>query len=198
MKLHALFLIVAPLASASALAADVEGAFSIRGAGLLTCEVYTEQRAERSNAYLMIGGWIDGYITARNQFEQDTYDVTSYESTELLAAIIDNHCQNNPEDRLFAVVNSIFVKLGGERIRERSPFVTAEIDGREARLYRETVRRLQSKLMERGLYSGEINGLLSDATIAAIRGYQDGVPQFEATGFPDQTTLWSLLTPPDP
>jgi len=197
MKTCGYWVLVALLAQTAANAADIEGAFSIRGAGLLTCDIYTEQRAAQSNAYLMIGGWLDGYITARNQFSEDTYDVTSYESTELLAAIIDNHCQNNPDDRLFSVVNSMLIKLNDERIRERSAFVTAEIDSREARLYRETVRRLQQQLEQKGFYEGDIDGLLSSSTISAIRAYQSD-QRLEVTGFPDQTTLWRLLTPPDP
>ena len=92
-------------------AADITDRFSIRGAGLLTCDIYVSERAERSEAYLMIGGWLDGYITGVNQYAPDTYDVTSFESTELLSIIIDNHCQQNPEDRLFSVVNSILAEL---------------------------------------------------------------------------------------
>ena len=85
----------------SARSATVDGAFAVRGAGVVDCKTFLAEREKRSRAYLMMGGWIDGYLTGVNQYAQDTYDATSFESTELFAQIIADHCKTHPNDRLF-------------------------------------------------------------------------------------------------
>lgn len=173
-------------------AADDDGRFSIRGAGLLNCETYVKEREARSKAYYMIGGWLDGYITGRNQFSPDTYDVTSFESTELLALILAEHCNKNPGDRLFSVVHSIFTKYEEDRVREGSPFVTVEVNERKTSLYRETMRRAQRVLKERKHYYGEIDGEFGPMMQLAIERFQRE-QEMNPTGFPDQSTLWRLF-----
>ena len=172
--------------------ADVDGGFTIRGAGLLSCAVYTEEREKRSSAYYMIGGWLDGYITAINQYAPDTYDVASFESTELFTAIMDSHCQDNPEDRLFSVVNTLVTRITDDRLRTGSPFVNAQVGDRTTQLYQTVVRRMQAKLLSLGFYEGESTGQVDSATQAAVARFQESI-DFNPTGFPDQMTLWRLL-----
>jgi hypothetical protein len=173
--------------------ADDNGLFSIRGAGLLTCEIYASERDQRSSAYLVIGGWIDGYITGLNQYSAGTYDITSFESTELLSAVIDTHCRDNPGDRVFSVINSIVAQIRGDKIDASSPTVPIEVGGREIRLYGATVEKLQMALREQGFFEGEAaSGQWDDATRSALQGFQRSA-ELEPTGFPDQTTLWRLL-----
>lgn len=179
-------------ASAHAWGADGEGRFSIRGAGLLTCNIYVKEREQQSNAYYMIGGWLDGYITARNQFSPTTYDVTSFESTELLTVIIDNHCKKNPKDRLFSVVNTILTRLHDDRLRTGSFFVNVRVGDRQIQLYREVVRRMQKELKGRRYYNGDVDGRFGPGTQKAIAAFQRA-QGLKPTGFPDQTTLWQLL-----
>jgi len=184
--------IVTASAPLSARAAAKDGAFSIRGAGLLSCAYYVQERAKRSSAYYMIGGWIDGYITAINQYVPDTYDVTSFESTELFTEMIQNHCADNPEHRLFSVMNTLVMRIKDDRLRSGSPFVKVEIGERRADVYRETLRRAQDELRRRGFYSGDSSGDFNDKTREGIASFQKSI-DFVGTGFPDQTTLWRLL-----
>jgi len=184
--------LLAVLAAWPVAAADGAGRFSIRGAGLLTCDIYVKERAKKSSAYAMIGGWLDGYITGLNQFSSETYDVTSFESTELLAYILETHCRDNPVDRLFPVVNTIFAKLNEDRLRTGSPIVAVRVGEREVPLYREVVRRMQEELKRRGHYRGEPTGEFETATEKAVAAFQRA-QKLTPTGFPDQTTLWRLL-----
>ena len=174
-------------------AADDQGDFSIRGAGLVDCKAYVKERAEKSPAYLMMGGWIDGYLTATNQYRQQTYDIAPYQTTELLTRIIDNHCQQNPDDRLFSVVNTIVAKLLPNRIIEGQKRVQISVGDRTTTLYPDTIRKLQSRLIEAGLMKGSTTGEYDPATKAAVQAYQESI-DFTPTGFPDQATLWRLLT----
>jgi hypothetical protein len=56
------------LHAGSAQAADRNGEFAVKGAGLLTCTIYVAERERRSNVYYMIGGWLEGFISAHNKY----------------------------------------------------------------------------------------------------------------------------------
>jgi hypothetical protein len=191
-KLRACLALLGSVVAFTASAADGTGSFSVRGAGLLTCDIFVKERAQQSRAYLMIGGWLDGYINGLNQYAPETYDIVSFESTELLAVIIAEHCQAHPKDRLFSVVNTIVIRLGDDRIRERSPLTAVKVGKYETRLYEETLRRVQRALSERGHFSGQLTGSWDDKTERALRAFQRA-SDLQATGFPDQKTLWRLL-----
>ncbi len=175
-----------------ALAADAQNRFSMRGVGLLTCEVFENERAAQSATYQIFGGWIDGYITGVNQYAQDTFDVLSFESSELVTELIGAHCKSNPQNMVFSVLNSMFLKLQDDRIREASAHVDVAIGPRSVRLYEAVLRRIQTRLQEEGHYSGEITGTFGDSEQAAIAAFQTAA-SLESTGFPDQVTLWKLL-----
>ncbi|HEX2138442.1 MAG TPA: peptidoglycan-binding domain-containing protein [Woeseiaceae bacterium] len=174
-------------------AATDSGEYAIRGAGLIDCRTYLDEQQKQSKAYLMIGGWIDGYITGINQYSKDTYDATSFESTELFAELIKNHCEKNPDDRLFPVVNSIIHQRWASRITEKTPMVGIELGEQRVRIYRETLSRIQKRLAEKGHYELPATGEFDVGTITAIAAFQETLDGYKPTGFPDQATLWALF-----
>ena len=178
--------------TAAVFAADDAGSFAMKGAGFLPCEIYVKEREKRSNIYYMISGWLEGFITAHNKYADDTYDIASFESLELLLRVMQNHCESNPRDRLYSVINSIIIKLNPDRLRHNLAKVEIKEGERRTVLYRETIRRIQTKLTQLGLYKDEVNGKFTDATRSALMAFQSDI-DFEKTGFPDQTTLWRLL-----
>jgi hypothetical protein len=180
------------LQAAPAAATDDAGKFAMKGAGLLPCQLYVDEREKRSNIYYLIGGWIEGYLSAYNRFAEDTYDVLSFESLELLLVVIDKHCRSHPKDRLHAVLGSIIGQTAPDRIRNESPPVEVVEGERRTALYRETIRRVQAELAKLGLYHGEVDGRFTDETRSAVIAFQSDL-ELETTGFPDQTTLWCLL-----
>ena len=173
-------------------AADQNGLFAIRGAGLLTCLTYVQEREAASDAYVMIGGWLDGYVTAINELSLETFDVTPYVSTELLTALIDRHCKDNPGDILFAVTNTLLAKLFDERLKSSSVYVDVRISLEQMRLYTDTIERIQTSLAAKGLLYIEATGQWNLATQNALARYQESIGM-NGSGFPDQATLWSLL-----
>ena len=178
--------------TSAAVAADGNGKFAMKGAGFLPCQIFVKARESRSNTYYMIGGWVEGYVSAHNRYAKDTYDIFSFESLELMLNVIQNHCRTNPDDRLHAVVNSIVISLQPDRLRRESPRVRIADGMRNIALRRETIRRVQSSLSDRGLYKGEADGRFTDETKSALLAFQSDL-EFETTGFPDQTTLWRLF-----
>lgn len=178
-----------------AAAADTAGQFGIRGAGLISCALYEEQRETRSEAYHAIAGWLDGYITGINEYAADTYDTASFESTELLLALLSEHCSRHPETPLFGVIRPLVKSLSEHRLREPSDRVTFTLDGRDLRLYAEVIRRIQRRLSDAEFYSGRIHGVYTDAVRQAMRKYQASI-DLQPTGIPDQLTLWRLFNDP--
>lgn len=181
------------LAPLGARAATDGGAFAVRGAGIVDCKTFLTERKKRSRAYLMMGGWIDGYLTGINQSSPDTYDATSFESTELFAQIIADHCKTHPDDRLYAVMRSIVAQRWKGRMTKRSPFVNVTLGKQSTRLYRETVKRMQQRLADKGLLKAQPNGKFDAKTISAIAAFQKTLAGYKATGFPDQATLYMLF-----
>jgi len=175
-----------------AAANDSKGNFSMKGAGYLTCQVMVAERSKRSEASFLIGGWIEGYISAYNRYVEDTYDVTPFESLELLLTVMQKHCEKHPNDRVHAVLNSMLTQLHPDRLRTESERVKITEGKRTTILYRETISRMQTELKQRGLYRGAIDGRYTDATRSALIAFQSDI-KFDTTGFPDQTTLWRLL-----
>ncbi|WP_405224900.1 peptidoglycan-binding domain-containing protein [Lentisalinibacter sediminis] len=196
MKLAILYLSLGLLAAGPAFAGDGEARHAVRGAGVVDCASFLAEKGAASDAYVMMGGWIDGYITAYNQLSESTYDITTFQSTELLVRVIEGHCEDNPEHRLFTVVSSIAEQLREQRLREASPILNVRVDGKATRLYRETVARMQARLGEEGHYDGKASGNYDAATLEAVQSYQASIG-YEPTGFPDQATLWKLFAGTD-
>ncbi len=172
--------------------ADSKGQYAVRGAGLISCALLVEARKAKSDAYLVTAAWVDGYVTGINQYAPDTYDELSFESTELIMAILDEHCKKHPADPVFGVINSLFKQVRDDRLKAKSEKVNVTAGPRSARHYVEVIRRVQAKLHGRGFYNGPVNGEFTPQTVAAIKKFQKSI-DFEPTGFPDQTTLWRLL-----
>lgn len=183
------------LVAPAPLAADSKGRFAPKGAGLIRCEQFVAEHAAGSDAYLLFRGWIDGYLTAVNQYEPGNFDVTAWQTPASIATLIDNHCGKHPDDEVLAVAMTIVSSLRSDRIRSESTLVKLENnEGKHVLLYEETLRRLQSKLADSGFYDGEPSGAFNTGTETAIRTFQSS-NGLEETGLPDQNTLWRLLKP---
>ena len=175
-------------------AADEHNAFAVRGAGQVTCEIFLQEIDKKSNAVYAIGGWLDGYVTGVNRFEPDTYDALSFETTDLVANLLDNHCKQHPSDRLVAVVNALLTRLHDDRIRLRSPQLSVKAGELHTAIYAEVLQRVQRKLTELGFYAGDPEPEFGDKTRAALTSFQSK-NNLKPTGLPDPVTLWRLLRP---
>ncbi len=175
----------ATLVPIQARAADSGGQFAVEGIGASTCESFVAAKSAPSDAYWMFLGWLDGYMTGINQYAPETYDITPWQSQNLLTALFEKFCAKNPGANFFAVANKMVVELRDDRLRESSAPVVA---------YRETLRRVQVLLEEGGHYRGEVDGLFGPNTRRALESYQKRVG-LTVTGLPDQATLFKLLSP---
>ena len=175
-------------------AADGKGRFALKGAATATCERYLQAVKEGGKALASFGGWLEGYMTAVNQYSAETYDVVSFESSQSLAIALANHCNKHPEKRYFHANRDMLAALFKNRIKEASPLhKAAPADGAAGiYVYEETIKRLQTRLTELKLYGGPIDGLYNDGTRAAVRQFQTK-QGLEPNAVPTQKTLQNLF-----
>jgi hypothetical protein len=180
----------------SAHATDASQAYAIRGVGMLPCETYLQEMEKKSGTWFMIGGWLDGYVTATNRLASDTYDALSFETTDLVAGLLASHCKGHPKDPVAGVLNALLTKFQDDRLRTRSPRVKGKAGEQEFTLYAEVLQRVQSRLSALGLYQGTPEAEFGEKTREAVASFQRN-NNLQPTGLPDQATLWRLLRKPD-
>lgn len=179
----------------TALAADNEGRSAIEGAGFADCQTFVKEREAKSTLYFRLGGWVEGYMTAANELMDQTFDLSPWQNTELLLLLVNNHCQGNPEQNFGTVIRALSQALVENRMTEQSPVVDIAEGEQNLKLYKTVVERVQESLKAQGFYDGAIDGDFGPGTRSAVNAYQNSVGMQDATGFPDQMTLYRLLTP---
>ncbi|MEM1434128.1 MAG: peptidoglycan-binding domain-containing protein [Pseudomonadota bacterium] len=173
-------------------AADKDGSFRVKGAGSSTCAYFLDAVTERGKEFVSYGGWLDGYLSAMNRYEAGTYDVVSWQSTELLLASLLRYCQANPETSFHDAAAQLAETLKRTAIRSKDPIVVTEHDGIAAAMYQETLMRVQRRLRQRGFYENDPSGQFDEATRNALLAFQRD-KNIDETGLPDQATLTRLL-----
>jgi hypothetical protein len=190
-----LVVILALAIAGGAFAADRNGRFAPKGAGLVLCESFVAEHAKGSDAYLLFRGWIDGFVTAANRYETETFDLLASQTPATIAAAIDNHCSKNPQDPVVEVMLSIVDQLRDQRIRAESRLVRVENgSGDHVLLYEESILAIRTVLAELGYPLDSEDSSFNGRVESALREFQV-TRNLKATGLPDQETLWQLLGP---
>lgn len=176
-------------------AQDSPRQFAVEGAGMLTCARFVEARADTTSPdYHRMIGFIEGYLSAANLYEPDTFDLTPWHNAAALDMIVENHCAQHPEDRLVGVVQRMVGGLRPFRVARFSQMLEVGDGQHRALVYETILRRAQAALQLRGLYSGPEDGTYTAALRQAFREFQRSVG-LDPTGVPDPATLWKLLNP---
>lgn len=179
-------------ASAHLAGADAQQRFAIKDAGLSTCREYLQARDARSPEYQRFGGWLNGYLTATNRYEPDTFDLAPWQSTGILTAWLAERCRKDPQIPFVRAVAALANKLGADRLRAHSERVTVSNGPASATLYAEVLHAALRRLSALGYSEVALDGRFDPPTRAAIEAFQRdrGLP---ATGVPDPATLAKLL-----
>ncbi|MCP3848642.1 MAG: peptidoglycan-binding protein [Gammaproteobacteria bacterium] len=187
-----LILLITFLLSNTAIASDSEGRFAIRNAGMSTCQNFVETKKNSPEKMGLYFGWIDGYISAANQYTTETYDLVPWGNTLFLATLIENHCKNNPNERFYVSVNKLAASMMHKRLKEQSKLIETNYKGNKTYIYKRILKDIQTKLIELGLYMDKADGNYGPNTRKAIINFQNqnGLAQ---TGLPDQLTIYKVL-----
>lgn len=174
-------------------AADDAGRFAVRNAGMVTCRAFVDEKAKRSAEFNLYMGWIDGYISAANQFTKDTYDLVPWGNTIFLATLLESHCKKNPEQLFYVAVNKLAAALLKQRLRTQSELIGTSYRGKKTYIYKSILREVQGYLKKEKLYSSEPDGEFGPGTAKALEAYQKA-NGLAVTGLPDQITLYKIFT----
>ncbi|MDH5545617.1 MAG: peptidoglycan-binding protein [Gammaproteobacteria bacterium] len=176
----------------SAFAADSDGSYAVKGAGISSCGKFVSAAKNKKDLYLVYGGWVEGYITASNQHLDQTFDLAPWQSTQLLLKIIESVCTQNTEQNLHQVLARISADMSRQRIAKGGKFV--DIDGKRNYIFQEEViERIKQALKNKGLYTGPVNGEYTSDLQKSLKQFQKNINQNQS-GLPDQGTLLKLFS----
>ncbi len=181
-------------ATGPALAASSAGEFAAKGPGRVPCSAYVDARTRNLPAVAQFISYIEGYITAANRYEPNTYDLAPWHTPGEFAAILDQHCKANGQDTLAVASLKLATALNPIRMTESSPLIEVRDGTNVAVIYESVLRRVQDELKRKGLFTPAPDGKFSPATKAALLAFQTR-SKLPATGVPDTATVWTLLNP---
>lgn len=191
---------VAVAALAAALAAPAEAQtgtkqFAVEAFGRVSCPEFMSLRQNRSSAdYARVMGFVSGYLTAANRYENDTFDLTPWHNAFAFDLILEKHCTEHRTDTLVSILQRMVSSLRPIRVARYSDLVTLSAGGNSVVVYETVLRRTQTYLKVAGLFTGDVDGKDSPKFREAVRAFQQR-KRLPPTGLPDPATLWTLLNP---
>ena len=177
-----------------ALAASNAGEFAAKGAGRALCSAFVDAKTRNLPEYGQYIAFIEGYITAANRYEPNTYDLAPWHTAGAYGLIIEQYCKANGEDSLAIASLKLATAFNPIRMVESSPLIEVKEGAASAVLYEAILKRAQAELKRKGLFAAEPDGKFSPETKAALQSFQTQ-SKLPATGVPDAATLWFLLNP---
>ena len=179
-------------------AADAKGDFAVRGAGRLACSELVDALETKDQRLTIFATWLEGYVTAANQFSDATFDSAPWQTTELLIALAGRSCAARANANVMDVVGRLIAEMRPLRLRERSPLVKIARPDEAQVHYRETVERVRARLIELG-YEFETTSIIGEKPQNEMEAHlldfqkQNGLPP---SGRLDQHTLLNLFVRP--
>lgn len=193
-KIFAMALVAALLAR-PAVAEDSNHQFAVEGGGRATCQAFLNARKdEASPEYKRLIGFVEGYLTAANRYEPNTFDLSPWHNEAAFGLILEKHCEDNLEETLVGSLQKLAISFRPIRIARFSRMFEVGYGEHKALVYETIMQRAQAFLQARGLYSGKQDGAYSPAMREALKRFQEQ-QKLPATGVPDSATLWTLLNP---
>lgn len=168
--------------------------FALEESGRASCAVYSRARSGNPQATARYIGFIEGYLTAANRYEPNTFDLTPWHTPEAFALILDQHCAKYPDQPLAMVAQQIVVAMMPYRLADKSELIEIGEGTRQLSVYQRILWRAQDELARRGLYHGKLDGADSPEFRSALTQFQQ-LARLDPSGLPDVATLWVLLNP---
>jgi hypothetical protein len=178
-----------------ALAENDSKQFAVEGSGRLTCTDFVAARSDRNSAeYQRFIGFVEGYLSAANRYESNTFDLTPWHNAAAFDLILDAHCRAHGEDTIVSVVQRMVTGFRPVRVAQFSELLEVGDGQYHAYVYETVLRRAQAALRIHGHYTGAEDGRYSASLRDAFLEFQRK-SDLEPTGVPDPATLWTLLNP---
>jgi len=171
-------------------AAANDGSFSVDGPGRQSCAFFVDAlETGDPQASIAFGAWTEGFLTGVNLFQEDTYDITPWQTPEVIMAKMRVFCENNPDVAYVNALGRLVTTLLPNRQVAPSEVVQTRADGRAVALPLWVLEQVRGVLeaMPAGPLSTE-KGMFDPEFAQRLRAYQleNDLPP---TGLPDQSTL---------
>ena len=124
--------------------------------------------------------------------QNGAYDVTPWQTTELLLVLLQQHCEDNPEDAFIGATAALIKSLFPIRLSERSELVKISYNNADSYYYAEILLRAKARLKQLGYYEGEPDARFTTEDARIFSEYQKKAG-LTVTGIPDQYTLANLF-----
>jgi len=173
-------------------AADENGRFAFKGAGLGTCAQFMEHKASGSRDFYIYAGWIEGYLTGLNRLKPNTYDLAPWQSTEVLTGMLETFCTKNPQANFASAVDQLGIHLNNTRLKQGSELIQVTYKSSSVLIYREILIDMQNKLQSDGFLKDFTSGSFDEKTALGLMEFQrrNGLA---ANGLPSAITLHKLF-----
>lgn len=196
-KVLAILAAGAAMLSSTALAADTQGRFAAKSFGNESCRVFSAAwdmskggNADLRNQHI---AWVAGYVTALNQLDQDTFDISSWRSMPYLTASLAAFCGGNPTKPVMQALGAMVKRLSRGKLAKADTSVSFGSSASQVRLYNATYNDMLSALIDGGYLSKTIAKDDAETISQALGAFQRD-KQISVTGLPDETTLFHLLS----
>lgn len=174
---------------------DTTEQFAVEEYGRVNCEQFISARQKReAPAYNRIMGFVQGYLTAANRYEPDTFDLSPWHNAAAFDLILDKHCRDRPKDTLVGTLQMMVSAFRPLRVAKSSDMVRVSDGKATTYVYDTILRRSEMFLKARGYLTGQGTGAYTPELREAFRKFQQD-KGLSPTGMPDPATLWTLLNP---
>lgn len=177
---------------APAIAADKNSDFYARGVGAQPCENFLSEKAKGSPTYYFYRSWLNGYLSAFNQFADDNYDVAPNATIDGLANALESICRKHPKQQFWTAAFGLAQGLWEKRLKLKSEMLAATAGKQMVTLYRTTLQQVQEALNAQGYKVGKPDGMFGAKTQEALASYQKK-EKLPVTGLPDAATRAKLV-----
>lgn len=178
------------IVATSAQGADENGRFAVDGAGARTCAQFLDDTAQPGAAMNVWTGYLQGFFSATNVFQEDTFDITPFQSAELSILQLRSFCTQNAEERLVNALGQLIGKYRSGRLTEFSELTQVTEAGSSVVIYQAMAPRIMAALAEQG-FAPTADAPLSEMP-GALRAFQKS-QGLDETGLPDINTLNRLF-----
>jgi len=174
-------------------AADSDGNFSIKGAGLQSCTAFQEAFDSASPDLGVYVGWVEGYVTANNQTTDGVFDLVPWQDNNTVLRLLYLSCSAAPDEtNIIAATTRMLRGLYPARLPEASEAVGYRRGDNVVVLFEEILRRAKLRLAELEYDLDPQEPGLTEQAELAFEAFQadQGIA---VTGLPDQATLIRLF-----
>lgn len=189
-----LFCIALLTVASAANAGTKDGQFAVEEGGRVTCPSFLKASTAKNEAFHRYVGFVEGYLTAANRYEPNTFDLTPWHTPAALALILELHCKKHPSENLAMAAQRLVIAMVPLRLATYSEVLELGEADKKTYVYATILKRAQTVLIRKGLYRGQANGKFTPDFRAALAQFQT-LAKLEPTGIPDTATLWVLLNP---